>query len=92
MTESVQTEVLEKFKNGQYKVVVCTSVGTEGIDVPDCNIVINYNYSGDEISKIQMKGCFFFICCINKFKYVADISNIIFSVFNCSNIFILYLS
>jgi len=56
MTESVQTEVMEKFKNGQFKVVVCTSVGTEGIDVPDCNIVINYNYSGDEITKIQMKG------------------------------------
>jgi len=56
MTGSAQTEVLEKFRNGQYKVVVCTSVGTEGIDVPDCNIVINYNNSGNEITKLQMKG------------------------------------
>ena len=56
MTESVQTETVEKFRDGHYKVMVCTSVGTEGIDVPDCNIVINYNYSGDEITKIQMKG------------------------------------
>ncbi|WAR20813.1 IFIH1-like protein [Mya arenaria] len=56
MTESVQTETVEKFREGHYKVMVCTSVGTEGIDVPDCNIVVNYNYSGDEITKIQMKG------------------------------------
>ncbi|XP_052770410.1 antiviral innate immune response receptor RIG-I-like [Mya arenaria] len=56
MTESVQTETVEKFTEGHYKVMVCTSVGTEGIDVPDCNIVVNYNYSGDEITKIQMKG------------------------------------
>ena len=56
MTEAVQTETLQKFRDGFYKVMVCTSVGTEGIDVPDCNIVINYNYSGDEITKIQMKG------------------------------------
>ncbi|WAR20787.1 DDX58-like protein [Mya arenaria] len=56
MTEIVQTETVEKFREGHYKVMVCTSVGTEGIDVPDCNIVVNYNYSGDEITKIQMKG------------------------------------
>ncbi|XP_052772064.1 antiviral innate immune response receptor RIG-I-like isoform X2 [Mya arenaria] len=56
MTESVQTETVEKFREGHYNVMVCTSVGTEGIDVPDCNIVVNYNYSGDEITKIQMKG------------------------------------
>lgn len=54
----MQTEIVEKFKEGIFKVLVCTSVGTEGIDVPDCNIVINYNYSADEITKIQMRGNF----------------------------------
>ncbi|KAL4232265.1 Caspase recruitment domain [Mactra antiquata] len=56
MTESVQTDILEKFREGFYKVIVCTSVGNEGIDVPQCNIVLSYEYSGDEITKIQMKG------------------------------------
>ncbi|XP_053406954.1 antiviral innate immune response receptor RIG-I-like isoform X2 [Mercenaria mercenaria] len=56
MTESQQTEILEKFREGFYKVLVCTSVGNEGIDIPDCNIVLSYEYSGDEITKIQMKG------------------------------------
>ena len=58
MTESVQNDVLEKFRQGFFKVVVATSVGVEGIDVPDCNIVLSYNYSGNEITKIQMKGNF----------------------------------
>ncbi|XP_060601139.1 antiviral innate immune response receptor RIG-I-like isoform X1 [Ruditapes philippinarum] len=56
MTESQQTEILDKFRSGLFKVLVCTSVGNEGIDVPDCNIVLSYEYSGDEITKIQMKG------------------------------------
>ncbi|WAR21338.1 DDX58-like protein [Mya arenaria] len=51
-----QTEVLQRFKEGRFKIIVCTSVAIEGIDVPDCNIVINYNFSGDEITKIQMRG------------------------------------
>ncbi|XP_052772293.1 antiviral innate immune response receptor RIG-I-like isoform X2 [Mya arenaria] len=56
MSQEEQTEVLERFKEGRFKIIVCTSVAIEGIDVPDCNIVINYNYSGDEITKIQMRG------------------------------------
>ena len=56
MTESQQTEILDRFRSGYFKVLVCTSVGNEGIDVPDCNIVLSYEYSGDEITKIQMKG------------------------------------
>jgi len=56
MTQDQQTETLERFKEGRYKVVVCTSVAIEGIDAPDCNIVLNYNFSGDQITKIQMKG------------------------------------
>jgi len=60
MTEYQQTDILERFRKGDYRVVVCTSVGTEGIDIPDCNIVINYNYSTDEIAKTQMKGIYFY--------------------------------
>ncbi|XP_053375268.1 antiviral innate immune response receptor RIG-I-like isoform X2 [Mercenaria mercenaria] len=56
MTENVQTDILKRFREGIYKVLVCTAVGNEGIDVPDCNIVLSYEYSGDEITKVQMKG------------------------------------
>ena len=61
MTESRQNETVERFRNGDYKVLVATSVGSEGIDVPDCNIVLSYNYTGNEITKIQMSGKFFYI-------------------------------
>ncbi|XP_053407031.1 antiviral innate immune response receptor RIG-I-like isoform X2 [Mercenaria mercenaria] len=56
MTESAQTDIINKFRDGHFKVIVATSVGTEGIDVPDCDITLNYNYTGNEITKIQMKG------------------------------------
>ncbi|KAH3710610.1 hypothetical protein DPMN_070099 [Dreissena polymorpha] len=56
MSKEDQTNTLEKFKDGHYKILVCTSVGIEGLDVPDCNIVINYNYAGNEITKVQMRG------------------------------------
>ncbi|XP_052772305.1 antiviral innate immune response receptor RIG-I-like isoform X2 [Mya arenaria] len=56
MSQEVQTEVLLRFNEGRFKIIVCTSVAIEGIDVPDCNIVINYNFSGNEITKIQMRG------------------------------------
>ncbi|KAH3746561.1 hypothetical protein DPMN_180970 [Dreissena polymorpha] len=56
MTERQQTEILHSFKDGDLKVMVCTSVCAEGIDVPDCNIVINYHFFENEIPKIQMKG------------------------------------
>ncbi|KAL4219703.1 Caspase recruitment domain [Mactra antiquata] len=56
MTENKQATILQKFRDGAYKVLVCTSIGNEGIDVPQCNIVLSYDYSGNEITKIQMQG------------------------------------
>ncbi|KAK3594740.1 hypothetical protein CHS0354_014166 [Potamilus streckersoni] len=56
MTEAEQTDALNKFEQGHYLVLVSTSVGSEGIDIPDCNIVLSYDYAGNEITKIQMTG------------------------------------
>ena len=60
MTETEQNETVEKFRKGCYKILVATSNGIEGFDVPDCNIVLNYNFLGNEITKIQMKGKWLF--------------------------------
>ncbi|CAC5397214.1 DDX58 [Mytilus coruscus] len=51
-----QIEVLEKFRNGEHLCIVATSVGCEGIDVPQCNMMIRYRFSPDEISSLQMRG------------------------------------
>ena len=67
MTESRQNDTVENFRAGEYKVLVTTSVGSEGIDVPDCNIVLSYNYTGNEIQRIQMAGnfCFMYLMTIS---------------------------
>ncbi|VDI82244.1 endoribonuclease Dicer [Mytilus galloprovincialis] len=51
-----QIEVLEKFRNGEHLCIVSTSVGCEGLDVPQCNMMIRYRFSADEISSLQMRG------------------------------------
>ncbi|CAG2223445.1 DDX58 [Mytilus edulis] len=51
-----QIEVLEKFRNGEHLCIVATSVGCEGLDVPQCNMMIRYRFSADEISSLQMRG------------------------------------
>jgi hypothetical protein len=56
MPDSLKNETLENFRKGNVNILVATSVGSEGIDVPDCNFIITYNYTGNEASVIQMSG------------------------------------
>ena len=56
MTEDEQSDTVDKFRDGYYKVLVATSIGTEGIDIPDCNVALSYNYTQNEIRKVQMQG------------------------------------
>ena len=56
ISERVQRQVLKDFKMGKYKILVSTSVAEEGLDIMECNIVIRYNYSTNEIGRIQTKG------------------------------------
>jgi Fanconi anemia group M protein len=61
MAEEDQTRIIDEFKEGDFKVLVATSVGMEGLDVPDCNMTLNYNFNANEITKIQMSGKKLFI-------------------------------
>ncbi len=60
MTQNEQDKVISKFKNGQVKLIVATSVAEEGLDIPECNIVIKYNHVGNEITTLQTRGGSFF--------------------------------
>ncbi|XP_063446937.1 antiviral innate immune response receptor RIG-I-like [Mytilus trossulus] len=51
-----QIGVLEKFKNGEHLCIVAASVACEGLDIPQCNMMIRYRFSADEISSLQMRG------------------------------------
>jgi len=51
-----QIEVLNKFREGEYNVLVATSVAEEGLDIPSADLVIFYEPVGSEIRTIQRRG------------------------------------
>ncbi|MBO8180734.1 MAG: DEAD/DEAH box helicase [Archaeoglobus sp.] len=56
MRQREQIETLDKFRKGEYKVLVATSVGEEGLDIPSTDLVVFYEAVPSEIRAIQRKG------------------------------------
>ena len=56
MSQVTQKEVLEQFRKGMFDVLVSSSVGEEGIDVPATGLVIFYEPVPSAIRSIQRKG------------------------------------
>lgn len=55
-TQKKQVEILKKFKEGQYNVLISTNVGEEGLDIAECDLVIFYDVVASEIRFIQRRG------------------------------------
>jgi endoribonuclease Dicer len=55
---------MQKFRTGECLCLVATSVACEGVDIPQCNLMIRYKFRVDEISSYQMRG---------KIKYMYQI-------------------
>lgn len=56
LTQRQQVEILDKFRNGEYNVLVATSVAEEGLDIPSTDLVLFYEPVPSEIRGIQRKG------------------------------------
>ncbi len=56
MTQKSQLEGLQRFREGKCNVLVATSVGEEGLDVPRADLVVFYEPVGSEIRTIQRRG------------------------------------
>jgi ERCC4-related helicase len=56
MTQEEQMRVLRAFREGAYNVLVATSIGEEGLDIPECGLVIFYEPAVSGIRYIQRRG------------------------------------
>lgn len=56
MTKEEQVKVIEGFRSGHYNLLVSTSVLEEGLDVPECNIVIRFQIMSNEVADVQAQG------------------------------------
>lgn len=46
----------DRFKRGEIKILVVTSVADEGINIMECNLIVKYNSVGSERTLIQRRG------------------------------------
>ncbi|KAK4180394.1 hypothetical protein QBC36DRAFT_320180 [Triangularia setosa] len=56
MKQKQQIETIEKFKNGQYNVLVATSIGEEGLDIGQVDLIVCYDASSSPIRMLQRMG------------------------------------
>ena len=56
MTQTEQQSTLDAFRNGEFEVLVSTSVAEEGLDVPEVDLVLFFEPVPTAIRSIQRKG------------------------------------
>ena len=56
MTQKQQKEILERFRSGEFNILVATSVGEEGLDIPSTDVVVFYEPVSSAIRLIQRRG------------------------------------
>jgi len=56
LTQKEQIQLLEDFKEGIYNTLIATSVGEEGLDIAECDLVIFYDIVPSAVRSIQRRG------------------------------------
>ena len=56
MKQKQQIETIEKFKNGGFNVLVATSIGEEGLDIGQVDLIVCYDASASPIRMLQRMG------------------------------------
>jgi ERCC4-related helicase len=56
LSQKEQKLIIEKFKSGEINILIATSIGEEGLDIPEVNSVIFYEPIPSAIRKIQRTG------------------------------------
>lgn len=56
MTQPEQKRVLQDFRAGLFNVLVATSIGEEGLDIPAVDLIINFDSSSSPTRNVQRQG------------------------------------
>jgi Fanconi anemia group M protein len=56
LNQKEQKEIIEKFQDGRYNILVSTSIAEEGLDIPATDLVVFYEPVPSEIRTIQRRG------------------------------------
>ncbi|TRY59831.1 hypothetical protein DNTS_035253 [Danionella cerebrum] len=56
MTQNEQKETINQFRKGSLNLLISTSVAEEGLDIPECNLVVRYGLLTNEIAQQQASG------------------------------------
>lgn len=56
MDQKTQTDIIQKFKGGMYNTLVATSIGEEGLDIGEVDLIVCYDCSKSPIRMLQRMG------------------------------------
>ncbi|MGC8993310.1 MAG: DEAD/DEAH box helicase family protein [Candidatus Aenigmatarchaeota archaeon] len=56
LSQKEQIEIIKRFANNEFNVLVCSSIGEEGLDIASVNYAIFYDAVPSEIRAIQRRG------------------------------------
>ncbi|XP_061568721.1 probable ATP-dependent RNA helicase DHX58 [Cololabis saira] len=56
MTQHEQVDTIRNFRKGTLNLLISTSVAEEGLDIPECNLVVRYGLLTNEIAQQQASG------------------------------------
>lgn len=56
MNQAKQLETIQKFKTGHFNVIIATSIGEEGLDIGQVDLIVCYDASGSPIRMLQRMG------------------------------------
>lgn len=56
LNQKKQKELIKKFKSGEYNVLVATSIGEEGLDIGEVDLIVCYDSTSSPIKNIQRMG------------------------------------
>ena len=56
MNQKTQLEIIDKFRRGVFNTLVATSIGEEGLDIGEVNLIVCYDGSASPIRMLQRMG------------------------------------